>query len=276
MPRVHGAATVRRMNRILIASMPAAGHVGPLVPLAAELADRGHDVAWYTGIDYRDKVEATGARFFPHVEAPDRDASKMDPEFPERAQLKGIAKFKFDIRKVFIAAVPGQVADIEAILEVVRPDVIVAEPGMAAAAKVIEQRHGIPWATCGITAFAMKSVDTAPFGLGLKPSASPLGRVRNRALHALTDRTLYRPIDRDYHAMRATLGMEPSNDGVFDVTCVAAPVHPADRAVVRVPAPRPPAAGALRRPAAAARAGRVRRCRRGGTRCSPTRARSCS
>jgi MGT family glycosyltransferase len=218
MPGPGGAAKVRAMTRILIASMPAAGHVGPLVPLAAELVQRGHDVAWYTGTDYRDTAEATGARFFPHVEAPDRDVSQMDLEFPERAKLKGIAKFRFDIREVFIAAVPGQVADIEAILEVARPDVLVAEPGMAAAAKVIEQRHGIPWATCGISAFAMKSADTAPFGLGLRPANSPLGRLRNRALHALIYRTLYRAIDRDYHAMRATLGMEPTEGGVFDVT----------------------------------------------------------
>ena len=59
----------------------------------------------------------------------------MDAEFPERAELKGIAKFKFDIRNVFIAAVPGQVADLEDLLDDVRPDVIVAEPGMAAAAR---------------------------------------------------------------------------------------------------------------------------------------------
>ena len=93
----------------------------------------------------------------------------MDAEFPERAKLKGVAKFKFDVREVFIKAVPGQVADLEALLDEVRPDVIVAEPGMAAAARVIEQRHGIPWATCNISAFSMRSADTAPFGLGLMP-----------------------------------------------------------------------------------------------------------
>jgi MGT family glycosyltransferase len=206
------------MNRVLIATMPAAGHVGPLVPLARELVRRGHDVAWYTGADYRDKVEATGAVFYPLVHAPNRDVAQMDTEFPQRASLKGVAKFKFDIREVFIAAVPGQVADLEALLDEVRPDVIVAEPGVAAAASVIEHRHGIPWATCGISAFAMKSEDTAPFGLGLKPAASPLGRLRDRALHKLIDRTLFRDIDRDYHAMRATLALPPTDTGAFDVT----------------------------------------------------------
>jgi UDP:flavonoid glycosyltransferase YjiC (YdhE family) len=108
---------LRGMNRVLIATMSAAGHVGPLVPLARELVRRGHVVAWYTGVDYRDKVEATGAVFHPHVHAPDRDTSQLDAEFPERAMLKGLAKFRFDVRNVFIAAVPGQVADMEALLD---------------------------------------------------------------------------------------------------------------------------------------------------------------
>src|SRR5919198_5012024 len=122
-------ARLGRMNRVLIATMPAAGHVGPLLPLARELVRRGHVVAWYTGAEYRDKVEAAGAVFFPHVHAPERDMAQMDAEFPERARLKGLAKFKFDVREVFIAAVPGQVADLEALLGEARADVIVAQPG---------------------------------------------------------------------------------------------------------------------------------------------------
>jgi MGT family glycosyltransferase len=212
------SARLHAMTRFLFATMPAAGHVGPLVPLAFELTARGHSIAWYTGDEYRDKVEATGATFYPHVHAPDRDVSQLDAEFPERAKLKGIAKFKFDVREVFIAAVPGQVADLEAMLDEVRPDVIVAEPGMAAAARVIEQRHGIPWATCNISAFAMRSVDSAPFGLGLKPMASRLGRLRNRALNAAIYQTLYRSLDRRYDAMRAQLGMEGAEGGLFDET----------------------------------------------------------
>jgi UDP:flavonoid glycosyltransferase YjiC (YdhE family) len=44
------------MTRFLFATMPAAGHVGPLIPLAHELIARGHEVDWYTGDRYRDKV----------------------------------------------------------------------------------------------------------------------------------------------------------------------------------------------------------------------------
>ena len=57
-----------------------------------------------------------------------------------------------------------------------------AEPALAAAARVIDERHRMPWATLGISALTFPSVDTAPFGFGLRPPASALGRVRNRAI----------------------------------------------------------------------------------------------
>jgi MGT family glycosyltransferase len=207
-----------RMTRFLIAAHPAAGHVGPLVPLASELLARGHAVAWYTGSRYRDKVEATGARYLPYVHARDVDSADLDAEFPGRAETKGLARFRHDIREIFIAAVPGQVADLEEHLRSAPADVLIAEPVMAAAARVIEQRQGIPWATCNISTLAMRSADTAPFGLGLKPSTSALGRLRNRVLNAVVDRTVFRSIDRDYHAMRASLDLEPVADGVFGAT----------------------------------------------------------
>jgi MGT family glycosyltransferase len=206
------------MTRFLFAAMPAAGHVGPLIPLAHELVDRGHEVAWYTGEQYRAKVEATGATFLPHVHGRAIDAGNLDRDFTERARKKGAAKFIYDLRNVFIPAVPGQVADLEAHRSTFDPDVIVAEPGMAAAARVIDERYGIPWATCGISAFAFPSVDTAPFGFGLRPPSSVLGRARNRAIAAAIDATVFRPVNRDYDAMREQLGLGPIEGGIFAST----------------------------------------------------------
>src|SRR5215217_8269334 len=200
------------MTRFLLAAMPAAGHIGPLLPIARELVRRGHDVAWYTGSPVRDSVEATGALYLPHVEARDLDPANLDADFPGRAGKKGLARFRFDMRNVFIAAVPGQVADLEAHVAAFRPDVLVPETAMAAACAVIDHRHGIPWATCNITVLTFNSRDTAPFGLGLRPPHSALGRARNRLVAAAIDRTLFAPIDRDYHAMRARLGLPPTSD----------------------------------------------------------------
>ena len=102
------------MTRFLLAAMPAAGHIGPLLPIARELAGRGHEVAWYTGSRVRRQVEATGARYLPHVHARDLDVANLNAELPGRADKKGFAQFRFDMRELFIAAVPDQVQDLEA------------------------------------------------------------------------------------------------------------------------------------------------------------------
>jgi UDP:flavonoid glycosyltransferase YjiC (YdhE family) len=53
------------MSRFLFATMPATGHVAPKLPIAHELATRGHDVHWYTGAVYRSQVQAVGAVHHP-------------------------------------------------------------------------------------------------------------------------------------------------------------------------------------------------------------------
>jgi MGT family glycosyltransferase len=205
------------MTRFLLSAIPAAGHIGPLLPIARELVARGHDVAWYTGSRVREQVEATGALYLPPIEGRDIDPSNLNAEFPGRAEKKGLAQFRFDMREVFIAAVPGQVADLEAHMTAFRPDVLLAEPATAGACTVIEHRHGLPWATCNITVLGIRSADTAPFGLGLRPARSALGRLRNRVLAAAIDRTLFASIDRDYRAMRTRLGLPPTADAFIDV-----------------------------------------------------------
>jgi MGT family glycosyltransferase len=206
------------MPRFLLAAIPAAGHIGPLLPIARELVARGHDVAFYTGSRVREPAEATGALYLPHIEARDIDPGNLDAEFPGRADKKGLARFRYDMREVFIAAVPGQVADVEAHIASFRPDVLLAEPATAGVCTVIEHRHGLPWATCNITVLGVRSRDTAPFGLGLPPPRSALGRLRNRVVAAGIDRTLFAPIDRDYRAMRSRLGLPPATHSFIDVT----------------------------------------------------------
>jgi MGT family glycosyltransferase len=206
------------MTRFLFAAMPAAGHVGPMIPLAHELIARGHEVGWYTGERYRDKVEATGASFLPHLEAREIDAGNLDRDFTERQSKKGAAKFIYDLRNVFIPAVPAQVADLETYVGALAPDVIVAEPALAAAARVIDERHRMPWATCGISALTFPSVDTAPFGFGMRPPSSALGRARNRAIAAAIDASVFRLVNRDYDAMRRQIGLRPVEGGIFAST----------------------------------------------------------
>jgi MGT family glycosyltransferase len=206
------------MPRFLFASAAADGHVGPMLPIARELTARGHEIAWMTGGRYRERVEATGARHLPMTDDFALDGNTLDERFPGRADTQGLGRFKFDMREIFIARVPTQIADLEAHIADVAPDVLVVEPAFAGAATAIEERTGMPWATIGISALTMPSVDTAPFGLGLAPLRGPLNRVRNRALNALIDLTLFRAIDEDYRAMCARVGIRAHEGGLFATT----------------------------------------------------------
>ncbi len=53
------------MSSIIIASIPAHGHITPLLTAAENFVRRGDDVRFVTGSRYADKVAATGATFVP-------------------------------------------------------------------------------------------------------------------------------------------------------------------------------------------------------------------
>ena len=88
---------------------------------------------------------------------------------------------------------PGQHADIDAIVQTWRPDVIVADPTMFGAS-FVHERQGIPLAIVSVLPRVLRSRDTAPFGLGLAPSASLPGRVRNALLNQAVEHLVFRGV----------------------------------------------------------------------------------
>lgn len=194
------------MSRILIAAVPLLGHVRPGLPIARELVKRGHEVFFYTGAKYRAEVEAVGARFAGMRQARDFDDAELPAAFPELQGLRGFAQMKLGMELLFVDPIPNQVADLHSLRAEHGFDVMVHDvcfTGMP----LYAERYGVPYVTYGISALAFPSRDTAPFGLALPPSASTLGRLRNRALYALTDRVIFRRHNARYRAMRRELGL---------------------------------------------------------------------
>ena len=194
------------MSRILVGSVPAAGHFNPLVPLVKALAARGHEVRWIAGSRFRARVEAAGAQFVPMRHARDYDDARIDEEFPERTRLSRIAQLKFDMKHVFIDNGPGQLRDFQDVAASFAPDVLLCEAGTFGAVFYSEQ-SGTPVALLGVIPLARSSVDTAPFGLGLAPDASALGRVRNRALNWTVEHVLFKDVQQHWNRNRRKLGL---------------------------------------------------------------------
>ena len=197
------------MARIVVGSVPVLGHLNPLVPIVRALVARGHEVRWLAGAKYRSKVEAAGAQFVPMTHARDYDDAQIDREFPGRTRLRGLAQLKFDMKHVFIDNGRGQMRDFEQIAKAFAPDVVLCEAGTFGGIFWAEQ-NGVPSVLLGVIPLARSSVDTAPFGLGLAPSTSAPGRLRNRMLNWTVEHVLFRDVQRHWNAMRTELGLRPT------------------------------------------------------------------
>jgi UDP:flavonoid glycosyltransferase YjiC (YdhE family) len=78
-----------------------------------------------------------------------------------------------------------------------------------------------PLIILGVLPLTLTSVDTAPYGLGLPPSSSLLGRVRNRALNAVVQQIIFRPTRQATDQLLADLGLGPSPVFPLDWYCLA-------------------------------------------------------
>jgi len=197
------------MARILIATVPVFGHVNPMLPLARAFVARGHEVVWYTGAKYAGRVSATGARHVGLTHARDDDDARFDEQHIGRAELRGLAQLKFDMKHIFIDNGPGQAKDLEEIAAHFALDVLVADPAMIGAAFFAE-RTGVPAAILGVLPLPLGSAHTAPFGLGLPPKPGAMGRWRNKALRFLVERYLFRDVQAHWNATRARIGLPPT------------------------------------------------------------------
>jgi UDP:flavonoid glycosyltransferase YjiC (YdhE family) len=194
------------VSSIVIASIPAHGHLTPLLTLAENFVKRGDDVRVITGSLYAEKVAATGASFIPLPAEADFDDQEFLNRFPERARLKGVKAIAFDIEHIIARPAKPQYDTLVAALAAQPADAVLAEPLFLGAAFLLEHQRPArpPVVMCGVVPIPIESRDTAPFGLGLPP-ARVFNRQRNAALAVLDRRILRRPyqilndLHRDVH-----------------------------------------------------------------------------
>ena len=179
------------MAKFLVGTVAVAGHVNPAVPIVRELIQQGHEVCWYTGKGFKQKVEALGARHEPIRSGIDFTAIETIPAewIAKKDAVKGIAQFKFYLNHGFIDMAVTQLQDLTAILKDFPADVLLCDVFFLGIPWLYE-KTGLPWAAFGMSALPFSSQDTAPFGLGLQPDNSAFGRVRTNALNWLSKNVL--------------------------------------------------------------------------------------
>ena len=206
------------MATILVATIPVIGHVSPMLPIAEMLVRRGHDVHWYTGAKFEDRIEEIGVSWVPMQQGLDYSIETNVPQeiVEQRAALSGIAQLKFDLEYFFIKAAVTYTNDLLAFLETVAVDAVVADSFFIAASWVHEL-GGPPWAQLGISVLTLPSRDTAPFGLGLRPTSTWLGAMRNLVLYWLLKHRVFKSTYEAVNEARLQLSLPPTDTLLFDV-----------------------------------------------------------
>jgi MGT family glycosyltransferase len=205
------------MARYLFATVPFTGHVAPGLPIVRELVRRGHEVRWYTTARFEGQVRKAGADWVPFKRAVELDEARLSEQFPERAKLKGIQQLRFDMSRIFTDQLPLQLEDLTEELTARPADVIVGDSACGVCS-LVSTRFSLPWAVFGISVLMVSSADTAPFGLGLMPSASGFGRARNKALYGLVNKVLFKEPFAHSDSVIQGLGFEKPKYPMLDFT----------------------------------------------------------
>lgn len=141
--------------RVLFTVPPLAGHVNPTVAVGAELAARGHEVAWTGPTAALTALLPAKARILPAGE----EAGGAYTELHERwRDLRGVGALRFLWQEALVPLARAMVPGVERAVRTFGPDVMVADQ-QALAGPLVARRLGVPWATSASTSAEL----TRPF-----------------------------------------------------------------------------------------------------------------
>jgi MGT family glycosyltransferase len=187
------------MATILAYTVPAAGHLFPLMPGLLELKRRGHEIHVRTQAELVDAVRDAGL----HAEAV--DPAILDVPVEDYRAKRDIDRLRRGIHEM-IARGPAERADTVRAIAEVRPDALIIDVNAYGAA-VAAQGSGLPWAISLPSLLALPGKGIPPYGLGMKPMRGPLGRVRDTLVTHILIRQYARAMLPGLNRLRAAEGL---------------------------------------------------------------------
>ncbi len=141
------------MSRFLFVVPPLVGHINPAVGVAAELAGRGHEVAWACadpGLVRR--LAGEDATVFPCAGPVPGSGDGVRPP-----DLRGPEALKFLWERFLVPLAEEMAPGVAAAVGEFAPDVVVADQ-QALAGGLVAERLGVPWATSATTSAELTDV----------------------------------------------------------------------------------------------------------------------
>jgi hypothetical protein len=162
--------------------------------VAQGLVDRGDRVTVLSSAHHARRIRAAGATSHAIPAEADFDMTRLDIDLPGRADTSGIKRVNFDIVRLFVQPMPHQTRVLSEVMARTQFDAIIVDAGFFGILPFLlgDRRARPPLLTYTTTPLMVTSRDTAPSGMGLPPSSTTLGRVRNRAMNVLSQKVLLR------------------------------------------------------------------------------------
>lgn len=204
-------------KKILFANIPADGHFNPMTGMAMELKSQGHDVRWYTSRLFEEKLEKLGITHYPFKKALEVSQFTINEVFPQRKKLKaGVSQLKFDLKHFFIYRAPEYFEDISEIKQSFPFDIFICDAAFTAG-KLVKDKLNVPVVGVGIVPVMSTSKDLPPYGLGLIPDHSFIGRIKQKILRFVAKNILFKESSEEFNKILKQYKLPPEKVTIFDI-----------------------------------------------------------
>jgi MGT family glycosyltransferase len=204
-------------RKILFANAPADGHFNPLTGLAMYLKELGCDVRWYSSREYADRLKKLQIHHYPFQQAKEITGTTLDQMLPERNKIKNqVKKLNFDMQQVFILRSVEYFADIREINKTFPFDLFIADCAFSGI-PFVRDKMNKPVLTIGVLPLTETSKDLPPAGLGMTPSNTIAGRIKQNILRYLADNVLFKSSNNLMRSLLEQHGIDHNNHTVFDL-----------------------------------------------------------
>ncbi|MBR1159669.1 glycosyltransferase [Bradyrhizobium elkanii] len=205
--------------KILVASVPAPGHVNPMLAITRILKADGHEVAFHTGAGFEARVTASGARFLPLPADADFDPGNPFERAPElKTEPPGFKWLRIALERFFIDNIAAQHRGVQSVLQDFPADVILGDDMFFGLLPMLlgSRLKRPPVALCGTSLLHWPREDGAPNFLGLPPATDIDQRDEYAAIAQEYDEAVDQPAGRYLNQTLKALGVGALAMPLFD------------------------------------------------------------
>jgi MGT family glycosyltransferase len=196
-------------NTYLFALTDGGGTVAPELGVARRLVERGHRVTVLAEDSMSPAVTATGATFHPWRHGLNRPDHRPEHAPYREWELRSPpALLREMINHLVVRPAVGYARDVTDAIHADRPDLVLAS-FFAFGAMVAAEAATVPFDVLMPNIYPLPAPGLPPFGPGLRPAHGPVGRLRDRLVGTMSQRTWDGATLPALNAVRAAHGLEP-------------------------------------------------------------------